>query len=517
MRVSGIFAILGLGFGLASAQSRWVHPGPDGKLIYAQSPLGDRIVDFSHAGYRGGGVAIPVVTARKTVMPSGGDDTSAIQAAIDSVAKLPLVDGDRGAVELGAGTFHCAKTLSITASGVVLRGAGAGAAGTTLELTGDPHVGLEVKGKLDQRTLGAGTTLTDAYVPSGTTVIHVADASQLHPGDALLLAKPVTPAWLHFMGMDSLERAGKEEKWVGVQELFVRRRVAVVIGNEVRFEVPLTDSIDAKFFPGVHPAVTRVEVTGQIEETGIEHLRIVAPARSVALGKDPEFDGIKVTDAVDSWIRDVNLEDTTNSVGIDSGTERVTVVQVDVQQKIPVSTPAKPFDFSCNGSQILFDRCSGKGDEVFYMATQARQQGPVVILHSKFAGNGHIQPHQRWSTGLLVDGCEVPGGGIDLQNRGTMGSGHGWPIGWSVLWNNSAGSFVVQQPPGAANWSIGDRGSHEKKPMPTTGGAKGADLPQGIVESPGKPVAPASLYLAQLRDRMGDAALKAIGYSDATP
>ena len=501
---------------VAAAQSKWVHPGPDGKLNYSASPAGDHIADFSYAGYRGGGVALPVVAAKATVKPSGGDDAAAIQAALDQVAKLPLVEGHRGAVELAAGVFHCAKPLTMNASGVVLRGAGVDdKTGTTIQLTGDPHLGLNVEGKLAQRVLGSPTTLSDAYVPSGTSVIHLADAAGIHAGDTLLIVKPVTSEWLHFMGMDALERGGKDEHWVGVKELTARRRVASVSGNAVTLEVPLTDDIDAKFFPGEHPAVSRIEVTGQVAEMGIESLRIVAPARSVALGKDPEFDGIAMKDAADSWIRDVNLEDTTNSVRIESGTERITVVKVDVQQKVPVSTPAKPFDFSVNGSQVLIDRCSGKGDEVFYMATQAREQGPVVFLHCKFSGNGHIQPHQRWSTGLLVDGCEVPGGGIDLMNRGTMGSGHGWAIGWSVLWNDAAGSFVVQQPPGSANWSIGGRGRNESQPMPTTGGKKGVPLPSGIVESSGKPVQPASLYLEQLRERLGDAALAAIGYSTA--
>jgi hypothetical protein len=37
-------------------------------------------------------------------------------------------------------------------------------------------------------------------------------------------------------------------------------------------------------------------------------------------------------------------------------------------------------------------------------------------------------------------------------------------------------------------------------------------LPQGIIESQGTPVVPASLYLEQLRDRLGPRALHNIGY-----
>jgi hypothetical protein len=281
----------------------------------------------------------------------------------------------------------------------------------------------------------------------------------------------------------------------------------------VSLEVPLTDDIDIKFLNGVAPPVTRVNVTGQISEDGVEYLRLVAPAKSLNYREDAEFDGIRMNDVVDSWMSDVRLEDTTNSIRIESGTERLTIERVDVQQKLAVTSSAKNFQFSSNGTQILFDHCSGKGDGLFYFATQARQEGPVVVLHCRFEGNGRIEPHQRWSTGLLVDECEVPNGGIDLLNRGTMGSGHGWTIGWSVLWNNTAADFIVQNPPGAANWSIGDRGAHDAKPMPVTGsGGHGPLLPGGVVESAGKPVEPASLYLEQLKERLGPAAVKAVGY-----
>ena len=42
-------------------------------------------IDFSHAGYGGGGVRIPDVPAAVTVRPGGGDDGARIQAALDRV------------------------------------------------------------------------------------------------------------------------------------------------------------------------------------------------------------------------------------------------------------------------------------------------------------------------------------------------------------------------------------------------------------------------------------------------
>ena len=56
------------------AQSEWVGIGPDGRLVYKTTPNGDRIMDFSSAGYMGGGVALPVVPV-KTMKRPGKPDT----------------------------------------------------------------------------------------------------------------------------------------------------------------------------------------------------------------------------------------------------------------------------------------------------------------------------------------------------------------------------------------------------------------------------------------------------------
>ena len=81
---------------------------------------------------------------------------------------------------------------------------------------------------------------------------------------------------------------------------------------------------------------------------------------------------------------------------------------------------------------------------------------------------------------------------LNLVNRGTDGTGHGWAIGWGVLWNSTATALDVEAPPGAMNWAIG-----------STGAATG----NGTLDSPGVQVAPKSLYRAQLCERLGIAAL----------
>src|SRR4051794_33984164 len=124
--------------------SQWAYPGPDGKLVYKTTPAGDRIMDFSYAGYMGGGVALPDVPVKKTVKPSGGeDDTALIQGAIDEVAKSPLENGFRGTVLLAPGIFPCSATINITGSGVVLRGSGNKE--STIKMTGRPHLAIGMR------------------------------------------------------------------------------------------------------------------------------------------------------------------------------------------------------------------------------------------------------------------------------------------------------------------------------------------------------------------------------------
>src|SRR3979409_115167 len=103
----------------AADTSAWVSFGSDHRLHFRTDERGNRIMDFSHAGFKGGGIALPVVPVAKTVKPIPGDNTAQIQSAIDAVSH-----GTRGAVLLSPGTYDLEGTLTISASGVVLRGSG---------------------------------------------------------------------------------------------------------------------------------------------------------------------------------------------------------------------------------------------------------------------------------------------------------------------------------------------------------------------------------------------------------
>jgi hypothetical protein len=77
-------------------------------------------------------------------------------------------------------------------------------------------------------------------------------------------------------------------------------------------------------------------------------------------------------------------------------------------------------------------------------------------------------------------------------------------MGWGVVWNCSAKMITVEQPPGSINWCVGSIGNYET----------GRENTKDWLFSKGVPVKPESLYLAQLRARLGDQAVKAVKSSE---
>ena len=207
-------------------------------------------MDFSYAGYMGGGVSIPVIPAKITIDPVAGDNSDAIQQAIDEVSKMPLVNGFRGAIVLKAGKYDCGKPLRIEASGVVVRGSGSDISGTILNLTDKPHACFEIRGRPTVKPIGQATTIADNYVPAGASSFNVADASALTVGDSIRITRPVTEEWVRFMGMDKLTRGGQKQTWVS-GNIETERVILKLEKNKIIVDVPLNDSYDAKYVPRV--------------------------------------------------------------------------------------------------------------------------------------------------------------------------------------------------------------------------------------------------------------------------
>lgn len=499
-------------------KSKWVYTDDTGKLIYKQTKKGDRIADFSFAGYKGGGVTLPYILAKLTVHPLGDNEdcTNHIQKAIDIVSELPQnAHGFRGAVLLAPGRYVCNGSLQIKADGVVLRGSGSDPSGSVIVMAGGKHTAIILNNKLHQRVgnrigeISSGEAcikVIDKYIPAGAYKLTVDNVSRLSVGDNIEIRKPVTEKWIKFMKMDNLVRDGKTQTWIKAGKfLIAERTIAAIDGNIITLTVPLIDCYDSNYTDDNTTIVVANNV-GRLKQCGVENIRIESPAQAVNHSKALYY-ALRIN-GEDCWAKDINAMETMESIGI--GGRRITLQQVNVIRKALHQGASKPAEFAPNGGQILLDRCSVEGDNIWFAALGAGQTGPIVFLNCTFKGNGRIEGHQRWSTGILLDNCSLPNGGIDFKNRGSMGSGHGWGTAWSVAWNCTAKSYVNQLPPGTYNWVIGSKG--ESTPLRRPFNQSGPTLPVGIFDSHNISVTPQSLYLAQLKERLGNTALQNIGY-----
>jgi hypothetical protein len=446
-------------------------------------------MDFSAAGYRGGGVKLPSLAVAERLTPTPGDNTARIQAALDKAT---------GAVVLSAGDYEIAGTLSITRSGVVLRGE----KGASIRLTGKPHSLLDIHGNGMWREEGPRVPILDPYVPSGATAFRVRAPAGFHPGDRVLVLHPVTPEWVHFMGMDRLAPTSQSWQTAVSNDDVIRtdRIVDSVDGDRITLDVPLSDALDSHLAAA---SLVRYSFPGRISEVGVEGLRITTAFESVP-DTGQQNVALHIDAVEDGWVRDLEIHNTQNGILIGPASKRLTLTNVHITHSH--SAAVAPTDFALSGTQILLDRCQVKGESSSPVVTQLDATGPLVILNFA-ADHGGIAPKQGWSTGLLVDHSVFPGGteptpGVTFAGCSKAASPSEGLLGWAVAWNVNSPFLLVQQPPGALNWCIGCIGQ-----MVTRG-----NTPNGIVDSPGKPVDPASLYLHQLQDRLGPDAPRMIGY-----
>lgn len=509
-----------------SQTSSWASLGSDNRLHYATDAQGNRIMDFSYAGYEGGGVRLPNAPVRVSVNPSGGDDTSAIQSAIDRVSALPLdKKGFRGTVQLGSGTFNVSDTLNITASGVILRGYGTGTNGTTIHMTGDPFLFLRIAGTGSWQTVGSAATITDSYVPSGANSFTVSDASGFTVGDTVIIRRPVTAQWIHLLGMDTLVRNGQPQTWISAGSTVTTDRVILAInGNRITVDAPLTDNLDATYTSPT--TVSKYTFPGRLSQVAAEGFAVLANPQNVDI-TEPQFNGLNMSAVINGWMRDVIFQDTQNTITISSTVKETTLDNIVVVHTKP-HTGDGPADFALSGTQLFVNNsavkkvcdfgadpnCDPKSTGTWAAVTQSRVTGPVVLLNFFGADRG-FDPHQRWATGLLCDNCNFPNShtadkaGVAYSNRGILGSGQGWDAGWSVAWNVNATYFLVQQPAGSQNFCIGCSGTILSEAQP---GMSSPLVPNGIYDSFGTRVTPSSLYLEQLCERLGPGAAAQIGY-----
>jgi len=539
-------------FPAAAHTSRLARPGPDGRLVYTADDQGQTLPDFSSCGFGGGGVPLPAVPTVVTLtpVPGEGDDRARIQAAIDEVARRkPDAQGLRGAVLLRRGTYRVGDTLRITSSGVVLRGEGPGPDGTVLIATRrERHTAIEVAGSGRAEPIeSTRRRVTDARVPAGARSFSVDDAAGFRPGDRVIVHRPSTAEWLAELRMDRLSKdypkPGTRDWQPGGFDLRSDRFIVAVDGHRLTLDAPLFQSLDDRFGGGT---VAKYRDDGRIERVGVEELRLVSvydsaprsargnltPAQRVRELDDEShaWHGVVLDRLRHGWVSRVTVLHTGYGA-VHCGVDAIYTTVQDCAHVDPVSqhTGGRKYSFGANGQHGLFLRCyvrNGRHDFVL----GNRLAGPNVFLDCLAEeASAASEPHHRYGTGGLWDNVRLVGvAELQSVNRGDSGSGHGWAGANCVFWNCEAPMIVVLRPPTAQNYAIGwiggtdpaslatgrrfaerlqRMGERARRPFPI------GDVPlfgDGHIESPAAPVAPRSLYLAQLRDRLGPAAVAVV-------
>jgi hypothetical protein len=216
--------------------SNWFQLDQTGKGIYPLDKKGNRLPDFSHVGYHSGERAIPRVPVKITLEPDQGDDTRRIQDALDKLGLFPSdQDGLRGALILKRGVYRVGGALTISHSGIVLRGEGHDPDGTIIIATGygdkkyqralitvgpksahpEAHIRHGYPSDVEIKLLtGSRQTIVDTFVPVGSYSFEVTSAADYRSGDRIAVYRPSTQAWIHSIGCDKLA-----PRWAGIHNI----------------------------------------------------------------------------------------------------------------------------------------------------------------------------------------------------------------------------------------------------------------------------------------------------------
>jgi len=409
-------------------------------------------IDFSCAGYGGGGVVAPVVAAVIAVRPSGADDTQLLQSAINHVAALPMqVNGFRGAVLLRQGRYRVGGHLEIRSSGVVLRGSG----DAVIVASGNGRRTLLEAGAPTDPATGGAVNIVDETVPAGARVLTLSSVAGMRAGDRVVITRPSTAEWIAALGMTKFPGtyANVRLDWApGSRNLVWDRTVTAIDAGrkQITVDAPVTTALEQRYGGGT---VAKWVSAAPVQHIGIEGLTLESEF-DAANPRDEAHSWIAIQlDRVeDAWVRGVVARHfAASAVRVGPRARRITVEACGFTQ--PVSEPGgyRRQAFLVEGQQVLV-RQSTSEQGMNDFASGLLAGGPNVFLDSAAkAALGPSGSFESWASGVLYERVKIAGAGIRLANDGTRAQGAGWTAANSVVWNCDAREITVAGPEGAEN------------------------------------------------------------------
>jgi hypothetical protein len=503
-----------LSTGMAQFTSKIIYK-EDGRLTYVSDEEGNRIPDFSHAGYRGGGVPLPDAPVRITLDPGDGDDSQRIQSAINQVGAMEKDEhGIRGAVKLNPGVYNISNNIVIAHSGVVLRGSGDGTDPETetiiVAAKSIQNIVLQVgKGivkdeewNVQARFLNDNEkiNITTDFVPVGSRSFEVEDASSFEVGDNIIVLHESTEAWLEAVDYGATDT---EPPWRVNRHLDIvfNRYITEISGNKISIDVPVYNHLDRSLSQSFIYKANRDNI---ITESGIEDLRLVietdGPEAETHARHALMFDGVE-----NGWARGVTVMHF-SFTGI--GTVNSTFITITESRALEPHSEirgSRRYNFNAwhHSNNILVSNVeSSEARHDFISNGMASVSGLVFTNGTSYRTTSLSEGHRLWSQAILfekitfIDPRNRTRNIMGHYNRGSGGSGHGWASVHSVAWNNDPADqyIVIEKPPTAQNYGIGNK--------PRVTGTGPYQHPAGYIEGTGQVPEFSSLYQTQLEERL---------------
>lgn len=454
-----------------------------GHVTYGLNSVGDRIPDYSSAGYGGGGVTIPSPSVTTTLNPNAsGDDTARIQAAIDNIGNQSVgANGFRGVLKLNAGVYRISTALNVGFSGIVIRGAGSGPGGTILRRTaanGDA-ITVDNGGGLKSQ-VGSTYNITTSYVPVGATYFALNTTSGLAVGDTISISRNPTTAWISQLPESQTTRS------YGVSW---DRVITEIDGNRIRVDAPVMQAIESQWGGGT---VFKYTWTSRLTNVGIEDLRADAPGDNVDSLGNTDGNFASFSHCLNCWVRRCYQDKMRGHCVRFDGSKWCTAQDITCfHNGTTASHSGASIQIFCGSfsDSCLYQHVSSYSGGFEF--TAGRQHGgPMVFTESEvplgFAASG---PHEQANAGMVWDNCTFTNQGISVQYQGK-----GWG-GFDCLAYNcdTDNAFNFERPNTVHQWIIGCRGAWNH--------AGNGNDPEVI--SFGTHLSPTALYRAQLVDRVG--------------
>lgn len=506
-----------------NAQTSWqsqLVKQENGKLVYKQDEEGNRIPDFSYAGYKNSNTSIPEVNkVLKEISPVKGDNTYHINQAILSLAKAPKnKEGIRGVLLLKKGGYDVYGTIKINVDGLIIRGAGSGI---------NPDSATVIYGRENspaKRTImvagsGAGkwektsqqTDITTDFVAVNSMSFEVESTNGYKEGDVIVIEHPCTEEWLKAIEYGGTAGVAAERWKVDEYPIVFKRTVKKISGNTITIDVPVYNHLNRKLAQSYIYKI-KEDVRYNI---GVEDLRI-----EILDWTDRDEDehhaqnALQLKGVEDCWVSNVSAANFINSGISLVNANRVSVINCVAENPVSRIHGGRRYNFSvddyCN--QILFKDCVAKKGRHNYISNGTTTVSGIVFLNclsvDPYASS---EGHRKWSMAILFDNLKdtghLPGNKIVLgaYSRGSYGTGHGWSLAHSVIWNcdlrrpnGEAGIVICQKPPTAQNYVIGGHAVVNKNtPFP--------QYRSGYVESVNQDAElfPKSLFEQQVKERAG--------------